>query len=270
MGSTISTVNGRETDPDEGTISNDFESLLPPKRAGMSPESCLLRALRASSAEERLRFAEQGLLRGSDDPEMTALLLRQRYLAEFAFGKFDQARATATAILDLEELGEIARQDAARVAMALGLVNEAADHLRIAARICPPARRAFHLATLGAYLRFNGRQEEAVSAFEKALRAATKDRAFYQAQLALAECSLGKSPSVDLQRLKQELEASERRRGYDLWILGELCSFLGEDELAARYLRQFLERLKDAPLDKSVALGGEARRAEEILAKRSA
>ena len=66
------------------------------------------------------------------------------------------------------------------------------------------------------------------------------------------------------------LEREERGRGYTLWILGELCSLLGDAPASKRYLTEFVERVGAAPPEKSVALAGELRLAEEILARRSA
>lgn len=267
-----------ERPPHPAETRNDSEGLRhraaaprPLARAEVSAAECLLRALRATTPEERDHHASLGLLaEAEDDREMTALLLRQRYLAEFASGRFEEARTTANEVVALEELGDVARQDAARAALAVGALDEAVEHLRIATRVCPPTRRSFHFATLGAYLRFGGRLDEAIVAFEKAVRFATKERPFYRAQQALAEVALGRPPHKDLSVLREELEGLESERGYRLWILGELCSLLGDEAASRRYLTAFVERVHAAPLEKSVALAGELRRAEEILARRSA
>lgn len=231
---------------------------------------CLARALRAKNPAERRALAEAGLVRldqeEDDDPEMEALLLRQIYLADLEDGDLQAALEAATEMVELEALGDIARQDAARAAAALGEIDVAAAHLRIAADICPPDRRAFHLATLGSLLRFAGRTAEAVPVFQRAVDCAKKDRFLYLGQWALAEQAAGKQPTWALAELRRELENSPSQKGYALWVLGELCAALGDEKAGARYLTRFLGRLEGAPRAKALALAGEVAHAKTLLA----
>src|SRR5690606_14306456 len=104
--------------------------------------------------------------------------------------------------IELAELGDIARQDAARAAAGLGLIDVAQGHLEIAATICPDSRRSFHWATLGALLRFTGRTADAIAAFHRATRDALTDHVLYQAQLALAEYTAGQPCSYPLAQMR--------------------------------------------------------------------
>jgi len=230
------------------------------------------RALRAQSSSQRRALAEAGLVRldqeDDEDPEMEALLLRQIYLADLEEGDLEGALETATEMVELAALGDIARQDAARAAAALGEVDVAAAHLRIAAEVCPRERRAFHLATLGSLLRFAGRTAEAVPVFETAADCAQKDRLLYLGQWALAEQAAGRKPTLNLEELRRDLEEAPSQKGYALWVLGELCAALGDDKAGARYLTRFLGRLEGAPRAKALALAGEVAHAKSLLARR--
>lgn len=243
----------------------------PPRTAEPdTAETCLLRALRARTSEERETFAARGLARVDDDDEMTALLLRQLYLVHLDRRDYESALGVAEEMVELGELGDVARQDAARAAMGLDKIDVAAGHLRIAARVCPPDRRAFHFATLGALLRFGGKPQEAVEAFSKASRWSTKERSLYRAQQVLAERDARLTPSADLSSLRASLEELESGRGYALWVLGEICALLGDREASRSYLTRFLSRLSDASPAKCLALRGEIARAEALLQELSA
>lgn len=252
----------------------------------------LLRALSAKTAEQRRRFAEEGLCLvdearhsgarssgpGSDkggedsdeeDDELRALLLRQLYLSEIEDGEDDRALSLAAEMIDLGTLGDIARQDAARAALGVKDTSAAISHLRIAARVCPPARRAFHYGHLGALLRFEGQLEQSLDAFEKALRWATEDRPLYLAARGLTLHQQG-TESIDLAELRSALEAEEPRKGYALWILGELCLELGEIDAGKQYLNQFLLRQTEAPRAKTLALSREIAHVHALLRRASA
>jgi len=215
-------------------------------------------------------MASRGLSRGSDDPELIALLLRQLYLVRMEEQNYAEALLLASEMVDLEELGDIARQDAARAAVGLSDYETAIGHLRIASRISPADRRAFHLATLGALLRLAGRAREAAATLGKATRWAQKDRALYRAQEALAAREAGIEQEVDWLSLRKELETLESLRGYSLYILGELCALLGDRAASRDYLERFLRRLEGAPLIKQLALKGELGRARALLLELSA
>ncbi len=239
----------------------------------------LLRALSAKTADQRRRYAEEGLCLveeakrragthpsedEDDDDELRALLLRQLYLSDIEDGEDDRALSLAAEMIDLGTLGDIARQDAARAALGVNDTSAAISHLRIAARVCPPARRAFHYGHLGALLRFDGQLEQSLDAFEKALRWATEDRPLYLAAQGLTLHQQGKE-DIDLKELRERLENEQPRKGYALWILGELCLQLGEIEAARQYLNQFLLRQTDAPRAKTLALSGEIAHVQALL-----
>lgn len=242
----------------------------------------LLGALGTSKSHEKKAFADRGLallaLLGNgdeaavpglldgedDDADLFALLLRQKYLAEIEEGHDEAALRIAERMIDLGTLGDIARQDAARAAIGIDDIDCAIGHLRIAARVCPASRRAFHYAHLGSLLRFFGQLDQAIDAFSKAIRWATEDRDIYKAQHALAEVARGRS-HADLQQLRSSLENDERMKAYALWILGELCVVLGDTESGAEYLRQFLSRQISAPRAKALSLKGEVAHAYALL-----
>jgi tetratricopeptide (TPR) repeat protein len=201
------------------------------------------------------------------DDEMRALLLKQIYTCRMEAGRFHEALDIAEEIVEFGTLADVARQDAARAALALGSLDSAVAHLEIAARVGPPERRSFHLATLGAWLRFGGRAHEAETAFREATRSAEGDRSLFSAQLALAQVDAGQKPSRDLKELRLELEQSESQRGYHLWVLGELCAKTGDHAATRRYMEAFLQRLEGASPVKCISLQGEIARAEELLAE---
>lgn len=243
---------------------------------------CLLKALGTKSAEEKRRFADQGLrlINGGpgiggepagdeEDYEMMALLLRQKYLAEIEEGNDRAALRVAEQMVELGTLGDVARQDAARAALGVDDLDAAIGHLRIAARVCPPDRRAFHYAHLGTLLRFDGQVDQAIEAFKKAIRWATEDRDLYLAQQALAEVALGRT-TADLEGLRERLESDDPMKAYSLWVLGELCLVLGDTESGATYLKRFLSRQTDAPRAKALALKGEVAHASALLRQISA
>jgi hypothetical protein len=268
------------TSPPSAERPEPRESLVVPRGASGRPRTArretsgdyLGRALRAKNSTERRALAEAGLVRldqeDDDDAEMEALLLRQLYLAELEDGDLEAALHTASEMVELETLGDIARQDAARVAAALGEIEVAQGHLRIAASVCPPERRAFHLATLGALLRFTGKAAEAAEVFETAAACAEKDRFLYLGQWALAEKAAGREPTWALEDLRRGLEGAPGQKGYALWVLGELCSLLGDQTAGALYLERFLGRLEGAPRAKALALAGEVAHARRLLARR--
>ena len=248
----------------------------------LDASNCLLRALRSQAPEQKRHFAEQGLrlLNGGpgiagepaedeEDYELMALLLRQKYLAEIEEGHDEVALRVAEQMVQLGTLGDVARQDAARAALGVDDIDAAIGHLRIAARVCPPDRRAFHFAHLGTLLRFDGQMDQAIEAFKKAIRWATEDRDLYLAQQALTEVALGRT-TADLEELRERLENDDPMKAYSLWILGELCVVLGDTESGAIYLRRFLSRQTGAPRAKALALKGEVAHASALLRQISA
>jgi tetratricopeptide (TPR) repeat protein len=259
------------TGPDSGAEDSDATSYL-------------LRALSTKSPTAKKKWAQKGLAllsggpgiagepaedQDGEDSELHALLLRQIYLAEIDEGNDLQALRVAEQMIDLGTLGDVARQDAARAALGIDDVDAAIGHLRIAARVCPAGRRAFHYAHLGALLRFDGQVQEAIEAFSRANRWATEDRDLYQAQQALAEAAQGKT-DADLALLRRRLESDADQKPYALWVLGELCVLVGDTRQGAAYLKQFLERQSSAPRAKALALKGEVAHASALLKEISA
>ncbi len=234
----------------------------------MDASAYLLRALDTRDPEQKKFFAQKGLSLFEDDDELNGLLQRQLYLAELEQGHDHEALAIAAKMIELGMLGDLARQDAARAAIAINDVDAAIGHLRVAARVCPAARRAFHYGHLGALLRFAGRPEEAVQAFIRANRWATEDRHLYQAAQALAEADAGKL-GTDFEALRDSLEA-QKLKAYSLWMLGELCLLSGDPEAGAIYLKRFIDRQHDASRAQCLSLRGEIAHAEALLRKISA
>lgn len=231
----------------------------------------LLRALRTEDLDERERLATQGLTRpGSEDEETRALLLRQLYLVHLEREDFEEALALAEEVVDLEALGDIARQDAARAALGAGEFERALAHLSVAAEVCPPERRSFHLGTKGALLRFAGRPGEAIALFDEAALLAEGDRSLYRAQLALTEVAAGHKPRFSLAEIYAELEGERPLKGYTLWVLGELAGLLGNRTASRDYLMRFVTRLSRAPRAKTLALAGEMAHAQALLDRLSA
>lgn len=262
-------LNVRETD-EAGAKKGDRPR--PPRRAlERPPEAWLRKALDARSAEEKEELALAGL-RAMDraeeeDEELRALLLKQAYDSALALGRARDALEFAEEMIDLGPLGDVARHDAARAAAALGAIDVAADHLRVAAQVAPAERRAFHFGTLGALLRFAGQPEEAGNAFRKAERWATHDRAIYRAQRALAEGDAGAPHEEDWAVHRASLEQSESRKGYALWVLGEICARQGDRPASRIYMSEFLKRLERASPLKCLSLKSEIERAREIVAR---
>src|SRR5262249_46642599 len=120
-----------------------------PAPASVSPEEMLQRAMAARTSRARALWARRGLATSRRvDTTTQSMLLRQLYLAYYEERRFAKALAVSEQNVELAVLPDVAHQDAARAAQALGDVDTAAGHLRLAARTGPPKRRAFHLWTL--------------------------------------------------------------------------------------------------------------------------
>jgi tetratricopeptide (TPR) repeat protein len=164
--------------------------------AAKSPEHHLQKAISARSASVRAKYARLGLsARARLDRTTQAMLLRQLYLAHFEARRFSEALDIAVQLIQLQVLADVAHQDAARACQALGDVDRAMGHLRLAARSCPASRRAFHLWTLGGLLYLEHRYGQAVSALTRAARWGTTDKPL--GHLALARCAQGDRSSLD-------------------------------------------------------------------------
>lgn len=233
-------------------------------------EDLLQKAMAARSAASRARWAKQGLAtRAPLDRTTQAMLLRQLYLSHYEARRFRAALQAALQALDLDVLGDVLHQDAARAALALGDLDGAVSHLRIAARRGPPSRRPFHQWTLGSTLFMAHRYDEAIGALERAVRWGTRDKPLYRAHLALVRLASGERVS-DLQSTIDELATAPCGQGYGRFVLGHLAYAAGAWPAAQRYLGAFMRRTAAARPSLAIALDAELRMARATLAKMSA
>jgi hypothetical protein len=237
------------------------------------PEVFLRKASLAKTAGLRAKYARRGLDQGGPiDPTTRAMLLRQLYLAAMERRKFSEARDLAHEMIALGAVADAAHQDAARACVGQKDVDSAIRHLRLAARLGPPSRRAFHLSMLGALLYLNGRATESLHPLRLAARWSTTDKAICRAQLLLAEIEAKQLDIHDphalqeLSEAREELEISSHQRGYGEFLLGELCALLNDSVGAREYLESFLARTASGRVALQVALQAETRRAKWLLA----
>ena len=230
-----------------------------------TPESLLERAIGAKSAAARAKYAQKGLsCQAPLDPTIQSMLLRQLYLAYFEQEQFANALQIAEQMLNLDTLLDVCRQDAARALVALGDVDEAANHLRLAARNAPARRRSFHLWTLGSVLYLAGRLDEAESTLRRAVRWGTTDRPLYTAHLALIQAEMGQPPA-ELDDIIEQLEQAPCGQGYGRFVLGMLCVHAQRPTDAHRYLQTFVERIRSGRKATALSLAGELDVAEAQL-----
>ncbi len=166
----------------------------------------------------------------------------------------------------LDVLPDVAQQDAARAKQALGDIDGAASHLRLAARVSPPNRRAFHFWTLGSLYFLAHRYEDAIAALTRAARWGTTDKPLYQAHLALSRCAAG-LPVDDIDDVIERLAEAPSAQGYGRFVLGHLLGYAGRTEEARRHLEAFIRRTTTGRLAMAIALDGEVARARETLAE---
>jgi tetratricopeptide (TPR) repeat protein len=226
----------------------------------------LERAMAAATPRARALWARRGLASARRiDRTTQSMLLRQLYLAYYEEKRFDKALGVARQSVDLGVLPDVAHQDAARAAQALGDVEAAAGHLRLAARTGPPARRAFHWWTLGSVLFLAGRNDEAESALTRAARWGTTDKPLYQGHLAVVRCASGKEVP-DLAELIQRLEQVPAGQGYGRFVLGHMAFHDHRWADARRHLEAFVERSTGGRTAVALALDGEIALARRTLA----
>jgi tetratricopeptide (TPR) repeat protein len=231
------------------------------------PELMLRKATLARTAGLRAKYAQRGLSHdGSVDRTTRSMLLRQLYLSHMEARRFSDALHTAEQMVLLDVMPDVARQDVARACLGLGEVDQAVEHLRIASRVSPASRRAFHLWTLGSVLYLSGRFRDAIGALSRAARWGTNDKPMYLAQLALARRADGDT-SQDLGPLRERLADAPCGQGYGQFVLGELAFADGDVEAAEAYLRAFLARATGGRVALAVALGGEISRARRLLSR---
>jgi len=229
-----------------------------------TPEVLLRKATLARTSGTRAKYAERGLAhRGSLDRTTRTMLLRQLYLSHMEGKRFADALAIAEQMLEGAVMPDVARQDAARACLGLGDRDGALLHLRIASRVSPPGRRAFHLWTLGSLLFLAGRHREASGALSRAARWGTTDKPLYRAQLALARCASGES--VAFETFRERLEEAPCGQGYGQFVLGALANEQGDYSAAERYLTTFVRRTTGGRIALVVALSGELAFAKRLL-----
>lgn len=230
-----------------------------------TPELMLRKATLARSAITRAKYAQRGLSHdGTVDQTTRTMLLRQLYLSHMEDRRFAEALHVAEQMLTGAVMPDVAHQDAARACLGLNDSDKAVLHLRLAGRVSPPTRRAFHLWTLGTVLYFAGRYREAVGALSRAARWGTTDKPLYRGQLVLALLSAGESAG-SVGQARERLEEAPCGQGYGQFVLGELSYHDGDWLAAERYLTAFLRRTTGGRVALEVALAAEIRRARSLL-----
>ena len=219
----------------------------------------------ASSPRARAGWARRGLAhRGPLDPTTQAMLLRQLYLSHYAQEQFGAAYEIAVQALGLDVLPDVLHQDAARAKQALGEVDAAVGHLRLAARTSPPSRRAFHWWTLGSLLFLANRHPEALAALTRAARWGTTDKPLYEGHLAVVKLASGHSVR-NVRRLMERLEACPAGQGYGRFVLGLLAHHTGQPDRARSYLDAFVRRTSEGRAITAMALRSELTLARTLL-----
>ena len=230
---------------------------------GVSPESFLQRASDASDSLTRAKYATRGLATPGLVPDTQLLLLRQLYISHMECERFSQARIVADQMIELGPMPDVARQDAARACIADNDVKAAIQHLRIASRVSPASRRAFHYWSLGSVFYFAQRYREALGAFARARRWAVKDKELYRAQEALTRHQLGQP--VALRPVLDELCGATDNRGYYELVAGELGVLLGQASFARECLGRFVRRCESSKAPMMAGLRPELAHAKELL-----
>lgn len=232
----------------------------------MSAEEMLRRALGATTPRARGLWARRGLsLRGPLDRTTQAMLLRQLYLAYFETRRFEKAVEISEQLVALGVLSDVAHQDAARAKQALGDIEGAVGHLRLAARIGPASRKAFHWWTLGSVYYLAHRYDEAIGALTRAARWGTRDKPLYQGHLAVVQCESGLAVQ-ELGALIERLSEVPAGQGYGRFVLGQMAYFAQRWDEARQHLESFVQRSTSGRVALAIALGGEIEVARRTLA----
>jgi tetratricopeptide (TPR) repeat protein len=252
-------------------MNGNLSHVSPARRATSTatelPEDLLKKAMGSRSPAARARWAQRGLAsRAPIDRTTHALLLRQLYMAYYETRRFEDAREVASQALELDVVRDLFHEDMARVAIALGDVEDAVSHLRLAARRGPPSRRPFHLWTLGSVLFFQHRYAEASTVLARAVRWGTTDKPLFRAHLALVRMAAGERVE-GLQATIDDLAAAPCGRGYGRFVLGHLAYATGAWDSARKFLEAFVRRTETAGTARILALDAELRMARATLAK---
>lgn len=255
----------------KGDVAADEATGRPKRRSGprkrLLPEDYLERAMAAKSARARGTWALRGLAAAGDlDSTTHAMLLHQLYLSHFSQGHFERAYEIAEQATEIGVLPDVMHQDAARAKQAFGDVDGAIGHLRLAARLGPASRRAFHFWTLGSILFLVERHDEAIAALQRAARWSTTEKPLYQGHLALAKCRAGRRVR-GLKGLIERLESCPAGQGYGRFVLGQLAFQSARFAEARVYLEAFVQRTEKGRSAMAIALSGELKLARATLAK---
>lgn len=238
---------------------------LAPASRVASAEDHLAAALRAESPRERAAHARRGLARRSGiDRTTQAMLLRQLYLGHYEARDFKRAAAIGAQMVELGVLADVAHQDAARALQALGDLDAATGHLRLAARTSPASRRAFHWWTLGSVCFVHGRHADALAALSRAVRWSTRDRPLYKAHAAVVQCAAGLKVR-GLKKLARDLARVPAGQGYGRFVLGQLALYDGRPADAKKHLTAFVRRTVGGRPILALALAPELELAQRVL-----
>lgn len=275
-----STAEGARASGERKATARVSRKKAPPKRAETSakarptisaarpitPTQGLERAMAARTPRARAIWARRGLASARRiDATTQSMLLRQLYLAYYEERRFAKALDVSCQAIELAVLPDVAHQDAARAAQALGDVETAAGHLRLAARTGPPTRRAFHLWTLGSLFFVVGRHADAIAALSRAARWGTTDKPLYQGHLAVVRCAGGESVE-DLPELIDRLASVPAGQGYGRFVLGQLAFYGQRWDDARSHLEAFIARTTAGRAVLSIALDSEITLARKTLA----
>lgn len=231
-----------------------------------APESLLRQATLARTSDLRAKYARKGLEAGRRmDPTTRSMLLRQLYLSLLEQKKFAEALEVAKDNVKLGVLTDVVQQDVARAYVALGETASAVAHLRLASRVGPASRRAFHCWTLGSILYLAQEHEQAIHALLRAVRWGTTDKPLYRAQLALARRGAGHQDD-NLAALYEQLGEVPCGQGYGQFVLGELAYHCGDYPRARQHLQAFVKRTTNGRAALAIALRGELTHARRMLA----
>ncbi len=234
----------------------------------MTADDYLRLAIRTGSPVDARGYAERGLRTVGDamDAETRLLLLREIYRSHLYARRLRSAHAIARKMVRIGVAQELAHADLGRACAAMGWWVRAAQAYRIAARNAPASRRSLHWAQVGTALHHAGQFDEALSAYERAVRWSLGARALHRAQSMLAQVDRGDDPQAveGLHALLDELHDARCGEGYGRYVRGLLHLSLGETDEARRNLVAFLKRNVSDPM-RATTLSAEIRRARLTL-----
>lgn len=212
-------------------------------------------------AQRGLRLAEAPM-----DADAHLLLLREIYRSHLYARRVRSAHAIARKMVRLGVMQELAYADLGRACAALGWWRKAALAHRIAARNAPATRRSLHWAHAGSAFQHGGFYEEALGAYERAVRWSLTQRPLHRGQRLVCLLDQGES-AADLEELPEVLDMLTEARcgeGYGRYVRGLLHHARGEFAEARLQLATFLKRNGDDPL-KSTTLRYELARTRATL-----